>query len=265
MAYHDEEWGRPVRDERGLYERLCLEGFQSGLSWLTILRKRENFRRAFAGFDPDAVAGFGERDVARLLGDAGIIRHRGKIEATIAHAHAVVALRECGTPLQQLMWEYRDAPEATELSKRLKAAGFRFVGPATVYAAIWLATGVRHLGGRVLSLENDPAKVDAWRRNVAEAGLGDWAELVDGDAFESLERIDDVFDVVFLDAEKDDYESLFPLARGKVEPGGLVIADNVLSHPDPLARYSAARQADPSLASVTVPLDRGLELSVVLR
>ena len=125
-----------MRDERGLYERLCLEGFQSGLSWLTILRKRENFRRAFAGFDPDAVAGFGERDVARLLGDAGIIRHRGKIEATIANAHAVVALRERGTPLQQLMWEYHDAPEATELSKRLKAAGFRFVGPTTVYAAM---------------------------------------------------------------------------------------------------------------------------------
>jgi len=92
-----------VRDERGLYERLCLEGFQSVLSWLTILRKRENFRRAFAGFDPDAVAGFGERDVERLLGDAGIIRHRGKIEATIANAHAVNALREAGTPLQQLM------------------------------------------------------------------------------------------------------------------------------------------------------------------
>ena len=131
------------------------------------------------------------------------------------------------------------------------------IGGSRGYSTIWLATGVRHLGGRVLSLENDPAKVDAWRRNVAE--------LVDGDAFESLERIDDVFDVVFLDAEKEDYESLFPLARGKVEPGGLVIADNVLSHPDPLARYSAARQADPSLASVTVPLDRGLELSVVLR
>ena len=139
------------------------------------------------------------------------------------------------------------------------------IGGSRGYSTIWLATGVRHLGGRALSLENDPAKVDAWRRNVAEAGLGDWAELVDGDAFESLERIDDVFDVVFLDAEKEDYESLFPLARGKVEPGGLVIADNVLSHPDPLARYSAARQADPSLASVTVPLDRGLELSVVLR
>ena len=99
IAYHDEEWGRPVIDERGLYERLCLEGFQSGLSWLTILRKRENFRRAFADFDPDAVARFGERDVKRLLGDAGIVRHRGKIEATIANARGVLELREAGTPL----------------------------------------------------------------------------------------------------------------------------------------------------------------------
>jgi caffeoyl-CoA O-methyltransferase len=139
------------------------------------------------------------------------------------------------------------------------------IGGSRGYSTIWLAAGVRHLGGRVLSLENDPAKIDAWRRNVADAGLDDWAELVEGDALETLERIDDVFDVVFLDAEKDDYESLYALARGKLEPGGLIVADNVLSHPDPLARYSAARQADPTLASVTVPLDRGLELSVVLR
>jgi DNA-3-methyladenine glycosylase I len=138
MAYHDEEWGRPVRDERGLYERLCLEGFQSGLSWLTILRKRENFRAAFAGFDPDAVARFGERDVERLLMDAGIVRHRGKIEAAIANAHGVLALRAAGTPLPELMWQYADRDEtaAKELSKRLKAAGFRFVGPTTVYAAM---------------------------------------------------------------------------------------------------------------------------------
>ncbi|MFL5909934.1 MAG: O-methyltransferase [Gaiellaceae bacterium] len=139
------------------------------------------------------------------------------------------------------------------------------IGGSRGYSAVWLAAGVRTLGGRVLSLENDPAKAEAWRRNIAEAGLEDWAELVEGDAFATLERIDDVFDVVFLDAEKDDYERLFALARGKLEPGGLVVADNVLSHPDPLARYSEARQADPSLSSVTVPLDRGLELSVVLR
>ena len=136
QAYHDEEWGRPVTDERGVFERLCLEGFQSGLSWLTILRKRENFRAAFARFDPDAVARFDAWDVERLLGDAGIVRHRGKIEAAIANAHGVLALREAGTPLEALMWEYRDTTESKELSKRLKAAGFRFVGPTTVYAAM---------------------------------------------------------------------------------------------------------------------------------
>lgn len=151
VAYHDEEWGRPVKDERGLYERLCLEGFQSGLSWLTILRKRENFRRAFEDFDPDAVARFGERDVQRLLADAGIVRHRGKIEATIANAQGVLELRTVGTPLHELVWSYApeayEAPRTTadwhaqtdaskELSKRLKSAGFRFVGPTTVWAAM---------------------------------------------------------------------------------------------------------------------------------
>jgi caffeoyl-CoA O-methyltransferase len=139
------------------------------------------------------------------------------------------------------------------------------IGGSRGYSTIWLAAGVRHLGGRVLSLESDPVKAAAWRRNVADAGLADWAELVEDDAFATLEQLDDVFDVVFLDAEKDDYERLFALTRGKLEPGGLVVADNVLSHPDPLAQYSAARQADPTLSSVTVPLDRGLELTVVLR
>jgi DNA-3-methyladenine glycosylase I len=144
-AYHDEEWGRPVHDERRIYEKLCLEGFQSGLSWLTILRKRENFRAAFAGFDPEAVARFGERDVERLLGDAGIVRHRGKIEASIANARATLALRDRGTPLQELVWEYRrdgpaptvwdaQTPASVELSKRLRNADFRFVGPTTVYS-----------------------------------------------------------------------------------------------------------------------------------
>ena len=135
-AYHDYEWGRPVRDEHGLYERLCLEGFQSGLAWITVLRKREAFRRGFAGFDPERVARFGEADVERLLGDAGIIRHRGKIEAAIANASATIALRETGTPLEELMWEYRDAADGKELSKRLKAAGFKFVGPTTVYSSL---------------------------------------------------------------------------------------------------------------------------------
>jgi predicted O-methyltransferase YrrM len=138
------------------------------------------------------------------------------------------------------------------------------IGGSRGYSTIWLAAGVRNLGGRVLSLESDPRKIEAWHRNVADAGLQEWAELVEGNAHETLPAIDDVFDVVFLDAEKDDYESLFELARGKVEPGALFVADNVLSHPEPLALYSAARQADPSLLSVTVPLDRGLELSAVL-
>jgi predicted O-methyltransferase YrrM len=139
------------------------------------------------------------------------------------------------------------------------------IGGSRGYSTIWLAAGVRYLGGRILSLEHDPAKLEVRRRNVEEAGLEEWVELVDGDAFEQLPRIDDVFDVVFIDAEKDDYEELFGLARDKVEPGALFVADNVLSHPDPLAQYSAARQADPTLLSVTVPLDRGLELTSVLR
>ena len=138
------------------------------------------------------------------------------------------------------------------------------IGGSRGYSAIWLAAGVRLLGGRVLSLEADPAKCEAWRRNVAEAGLGEWAELVEGDAFETLPALDDVFDVCFLDAEKEDYEALFALARPKLEPGALIVADNVLSHEGTLGRYSAARQADETLESVTVPLDRGLELSVVL-
>ena len=139
------------------------------------------------------------------------------------------------------------------------------IGGSRGYSTIWLAAGVRYLGGRVLSLESDPAKVEAWRANIAEAGLEDWAELVEGDALETLPTIDDVFDLVFLDAEKEQYEELFQLARPKLEPAGLVVADNVLSHADALAAYSQARQADPTLESVTLPLDRGLELSVVLR
>lgn len=152
-AYHDAEWGFPVSDEHRLFEKLCLEGFQSGLSWLTILRKRPAFRAAFAAFDPARVARFGERDVARLLGDAGIVRHRGKIEATIGNARAVLALHEAGTTLGALAWSFE--PPATErprartwgalkaiastpsshaFSKALKARGFRFVGPTTMYA-----------------------------------------------------------------------------------------------------------------------------------
>ena len=152
LAYHDEEWGRPVLDERGLLERFCLEGFQSGLSWLTILRKRENFRVAFADFDAERIARFGKRDVERLLRDAGIVRHRGKIEAAIANARGTLALRAQATPLEELVWSHRPkrvraapksmrdlpptTPESAALSKDLKRAGFRFVGPTTVYAAM---------------------------------------------------------------------------------------------------------------------------------
>ena len=149
--YHDEEWGRPVRDERGIYERLCLEGFQSGLSWLTILRKREAFRNAFAQFDPEAVAGFSARDVKRLLGDAGIVRHRGKIEAAILSARAWLAVMENGPGFASLVWACVDGrpivnqprsgadipaqtPSSKALSKELVARGFRFCGPTTVYA-----------------------------------------------------------------------------------------------------------------------------------
>jgi DNA-3-methyladenine glycosylase I len=156
IAYHDEEWGRPVRDEQGLYERLCLEGFQSGLAWITILRKRAAFRRAFAGFEPQRVARFVDRDVERLLGDAGIVRHRGKIEAAIANARATLALRD-SVPLDRLMWEYRDHPDGNELSRRLRSAGFRFVGPTTVYSSME-ACGI--VNGH---------RADCWVREAVEA------------------------------------------------------------------------------------------------
>ena len=152
LAYHDEEWGRPVVDEDALFERLCLEGFQAGLSWLTILRKRPAFREAFAGFEIDAVARFGARDIRRLMGDAGIVRNRLKIEATIANAKAAAALRTHGGSLAALVWSAAPAgrrraprtlddvppntPESTTLSRELKRRGFRFVGPTTVYAAM---------------------------------------------------------------------------------------------------------------------------------
>jgi DNA-3-methyladenine glycosylase I len=151
VAYHDDEWGRPVRGDDALYERLVLEAFQSGLSWLTILRKREGFRAAFAGFDIDAVAEFGDGDVARLLADAAIVRNRAKVEAAIANARAARALREGGESLTGLIWSFAPAarpaprsyadvpavtPESTALAKELKRRGFRFVGPTTAYATM---------------------------------------------------------------------------------------------------------------------------------
>ncbi|MGZ4441222.1 MAG: O-methyltransferase [Gaiellaceae bacterium] len=139
------------------------------------------------------------------------------------------------------------------------------LGGSRGYSAVWLASAARILGGRVLSVEVDPQRAELWRANVADAGLDEWAELVQGDALTVAAELEDVFDVVFIDAEKDDYERLFDLARPRLEPGGLVVADNVLSHVETLGAYSAARQADPDLVSVTVPLDRGLELTTLLR
>jgi len=152
-AYHDAEWGFPVADDRRLFEKLCLEGFQSGLSWLTILRKRDAFRRAFAGFDPEQVARFGARDVARLLRDAGIVRHRGKIEAAIGNARRALDLAEAHGSLAAYFWRFepspgcrprrvtwkalqetRTTPEATALSRDLRRHGFSFVGPTTAHA-----------------------------------------------------------------------------------------------------------------------------------
>ncbi|GAA1345471.1 DNA-3-methyladenine glycosylase I [Kocuria palustris] len=146
--YYDTEWGMPIRDEQGLFERLSLEAFQSGLSWATILRKRPAFREAFAGFDPEAVAGFGDDDEARLMADAGIVRNRAKIRATITNAQATIALRDEGG-LAQLIWSFQpettpqprtmaevptQSPESKAMSKALKKEGFVFVGPTTMYA-----------------------------------------------------------------------------------------------------------------------------------
>ena len=139
------------------------------------------------------------------------------------------------------------------------------IGAGRGYSSIWLAAAVRLFGGRVLSLERDHECIADWRRNIADAGLEETAELIEGDARETLPTIDDVFDVVFLDAANKQYEELFGLAREKLEPGALLIADDVVLHADTLRAYSEARQADPTLLSTTVPLDRGLELSVVLR
>jgi len=169
VRYHDEEWGRPVTDDRGIYERLTLEAFQSGLSWLTILRKRENFRAAFDGLDFQAVAEYGDHDVERLLGDAGIVRNRAKIEATIANARAARQLATAGESLAAIAWSHRPAAErapgatgeipsltaeSKALAKELKRLGFRFVGPTTAYA-LMQAVGIvnDHVDGCVVRAE----------------------------------------------------------------------------------------------------------------
>jgi DNA-3-methyladenine glycosylase I len=164
VEYHDSEWGRPVHGERELFERLTLEAFQSGLSWLTILRKRENFRRAFGGFDVEKVAGYNAKDVKRLLGDAGIVRNRKKIEATITNAKAAREMHSNGETRDELIWSFAPndpgpapetladlqstTPESKALAKELKRRGFVFVGPTTVYATLE-AIGVvnDHLAG----------------------------------------------------------------------------------------------------------------------
>jgi len=174
LAYHDEEWGRPVSDDRGLYERLCLEAFQSGLSWLTILRKREAFRRAFAGFEIERVAGFGSRDVKRLLADAAIVRNRAKIDAAITNARAAMELGADYGSLSELIWSFQPreggrtpstfadvpatTPESQALARELKRRGFRFVGPTTAYALMQACGLVNdHLAGCAVreSVERD--------------------------------------------------------------------------------------------------------------
>jgi len=179
IVYHDEEWGRPVSGEAALFERFSLESFQSGLSWLTILRKRDNFRSAFAGFDIDRVAAFDETDVERLLDDAGIVRHRGKIEATVANAGAARTVHDDIGSLAALVWSYEpepdrppgrlaDLPSATDastaLAKDLQARGFRFVGPTTVYAFMQAMGLVNdHLEGCVAREACDTARAELAR------------------------------------------------------------------------------------------------------
>jgi DNA-3-methyladenine glycosylase I len=167
VVYHDDEWGRPVVDDRQLLEKLSLEGFQSGLSWMTILRKRENFRRAFAGFEPTVVARFDEGDVERLLGDAGIVRHRGKIEATINNARRCADLVDEFGSFAAYIWGFEPAataevvgnvalpsqtPASVQISKDLKRRGWRFVGPTTVYAFM-----------QAMGLVNDHVEGCEWR------------------------------------------------------------------------------------------------------
>jgi DNA-3-methyladenine glycosylase I len=164
VDYHDREWGSPLHEERALFELLCLEGFQAGLSWITILRKRVAFREAFEGFDPEIVSRYTEQDVERLLDDPGIVRHRGKIAATVANAIAVGAMRDSGTSLEQIVWSHApvarsaplrdrseipaETPESAELARELRRWGMRYVGATTVYAFMQSAGLVDdHLAG----------------------------------------------------------------------------------------------------------------------
>jgi DNA-3-methyladenine glycosylase I len=183
VAYHDAEWGRPVVDDDRLYEKLCLEAFQSGLSWLTILRKRDNFRAAFADFSIDAVAAFCARDVKRLMADAGIVRNRAKIDAAIANAQAAADLRDGGETLTDVIWSHAPAgriaapkafdelkattPESTALAKDLKKRGFRFVGPTTAYALMQACGLVNdHMAGCWVRKEVEEERRAARRRRA---------------------------------------------------------------------------------------------------
>jgi DNA-3-methyladenine glycosylase I len=174
VGYHDDEWGRPVTDDVRIYEKICLEGFQSGLSWLTILRKRDGFRRAFAGFVPETVAAFGGADVERMLADPGIVRHRGKIEAAITNARATLEAQRLHGSLSAVVWGHAPArlgrpvpkrlgelpaltAESVSLSKALKSLGFRFIGPTTAYAAM-----------QSLGIVNDHLS-GCWVRSACEA------------------------------------------------------------------------------------------------
>jgi len=171
VAYHDREWGFPVRSDRRLYEKVCLEGFQAGLSWLTILKKRPNFRAAFADFDLERVARFGARDVTRLLGDAGIVRHRGKIESTVNNARRALELVEEAGSLRAFFARWRrdrpypgvvaESPESKALSKELKRRGWSFVGPTTMYAFV-----------QAVGLVNDHADGCAFRAAAERARRG---------------------------------------------------------------------------------------------
>jgi DNA-3-methyladenine glycosylase I len=177
IAYHDDEWGLPVEDDRRLFEKICLEGFQSGLSWLTILRKREAFRRAFSGFDPAKVARYGARDVTRLLADPGIVRHRGKIESTIGNAKRALELIDEHGSIAAFVWKFEPeetsrpkritravlarlgpAKEAVAMSKDLRSRGFTFVGPTTAYAFM-----------QAMGLVNDHVTTCAYREKAQTA------------------------------------------------------------------------------------------------
>ncbi len=191
-----------------------------------------------------------------------------RVTAAFARLEAEdAAEREAGLPVAQRSRQVARTTGQFLFSLVVSGKSTRIleIGGSRGYSTAWLAAGARTVDGHVLSLELDPVKCEAWRRTITAAGLDEVAELVEGDAHTILAELDGPFDLVFLDAEKDDYERLFGLVRPLLEPGSVVVADNILSHAEPLARYAVARQADPTLESVTLPLDRGLEISSVLR